>query len=332
MRSDVFTSKFVFWFGVVESRDDPERMGRVRVRCFGYHTSDKATLPTDDLPWATVIMPSTSASVSGVGQSPSGLVPGSWVVGFFADGHDAQMPIVMGSISGIPSELPNPNEGFADPSGTYPKVAGVPDTSPLAIGGDAYTTHPSAQSRASRRRVGVPMASGGTWDEPAPQSPPTYPLCKVTASESGHVREIDDTPGSERTLDQHASGTFVQVIADGTVVDSSAGGRVVVTDGASNAHCAGKVSLTADDGAEVLINGSVAIKVVGGGIEIRSEGDVNIHVAGKLTETVDGDVERRVSGSLTETIGGSYTRVVGGSSSERSGGSHSIRAGVVLIN
>ena len=35
---------------VVEDHNDPEQIGRVKVRCLGIHTEDKETLPTDDLP------------------------------------------------------------------------------------------------------------------------------------------------------------------------------------------------------------------------------------------------------------------------------------------
>ena len=46
------------WFvGVVEDRNDPQKVGRVRVRCLGYHTPDKGKLPTADLPWAHVMNP-----------------------------------------------------------------------------------------------------------------------------------------------------------------------------------------------------------------------------------------------------------------------------------
>jgi len=93
---------FVWWMGVVEDRDDPERLGRCRVRIFGYHTDDKGLLPTSDLPWATPVQPITSASISGVGSTPVGIVPGTWVAGWFLDGKDAQQPVVFGTIPGKP--------------------------------------------------------------------------------------------------------------------------------------------------------------------------------------------------------------------------------------
>ena len=40
---------FVWWYGVVEDRKDPLYLGRVRVRCIGWHTDDKDLIATEDL-------------------------------------------------------------------------------------------------------------------------------------------------------------------------------------------------------------------------------------------------------------------------------------------
>jgi hypothetical protein len=92
---------FNWWVGVVEDRDDPEKLGRVRVRIIGIHSDDKEILPTTDLPWAIPMQPTTSAAMSGLGSSPLGLLPGTWCIGFFIDGDDMQQPVVMGTIGGI---------------------------------------------------------------------------------------------------------------------------------------------------------------------------------------------------------------------------------------
>lgn len=102
MRSDFMGKNgFVWWQGVVEDIYDPLKLGRVRVRALGWHTDDKSEIPTKDIPWAHVIMPVNSTSVSGKGWSPTGLVQGAWVVGFFRDGQNAQEPVVFGTIGGI---------------------------------------------------------------------------------------------------------------------------------------------------------------------------------------------------------------------------------------
>ena len=90
--------QFAWFTGVVEDVMDPGKLNRVRVRCFGFHSDDKALVKTKDLPWATVMMPNTSPSMGGIGMNHQLLV-GSWVVGFFRDGPSAQDPMIMGSVA-----------------------------------------------------------------------------------------------------------------------------------------------------------------------------------------------------------------------------------------
>ena len=109
-------NQFVWWQGVVEDVNDPMKIGRVRVRVIGYHNPNKEDLPTADLPWALPIMPVTSASITGIGSSSTGLVPGSVVIGFFRDGQLAQQPIIFGSVPGAPLEgPPGSSYGYGDP-------------------------------------------------------------------------------------------------------------------------------------------------------------------------------------------------------------------------
>lgn len=93
---------FYWFFGRVVDRNDPLSLGRVRVRVFGIHPDGPAgeqLVPDDHLPWAIPIQPVTSAGIFGIGHSATGLLPGSHVLGFFADGQDAQVPVVLGSIA-----------------------------------------------------------------------------------------------------------------------------------------------------------------------------------------------------------------------------------------
>lgn len=117
-----------FWFvGVVEDRKDPEELGRVRVRCIGYHTENKELIPTSSLPWASIIQPpNLPASYT--------CKEGDMVVGFFLDGKSAQLPMVLGVIPGKPSQKGDPAKGFSDPSGKYPKRLNESTFSRLARG------------------------------------------------------------------------------------------------------------------------------------------------------------------------------------------------------
>lgn len=111
---------FVWYTGVVEDIDDKEQLNRVKVRCFGFYDD---SIDVNDLPWATVMMPTTSASVKGNGGNHH-LEVGSWVIGFFRDGPSAQDPIVMGSIAtqtdqikDIPSQSSNDNKVYKSKAG-----------------------------------------------------------------------------------------------------------------------------------------------------------------------------------------------------------------------
>lgn len=99
--------------GVVEDILDPLKLGRVRVRVFGLHSDDRSLIPTESLPWATVATPATSASMSGIGNSAVGLLPGSWVVLFFQD-PDEQYPVVFASFPGIPVDNVNQSAAYEE--------------------------------------------------------------------------------------------------------------------------------------------------------------------------------------------------------------------------
>ena len=123
-QDDQFVGGQFDWFiGVVEDTNDPKKLNRVKVRCFGYHTDDKAEVKVEDLPFATVMMPSTSPSVEGIGQNHQ-LLSGSWVIGFFRDGPSAQDPIILGSVMSFTETARDTSLGF---SGTYGNKEGTSD-------------------------------------------------------------------------------------------------------------------------------------------------------------------------------------------------------------
>jgi len=123
-QDDQFVGGQFDWFiGVVEDTNDPKKLNRVKVRCFGYHTDDKVEVKTEDLPFATVMMPNTSPSVEGIGQNHQ-LLSGSWVVGFFRDGPSSQDPIILGSIMSFTEKAIDTSLGF---QGTYGNKANTSD-------------------------------------------------------------------------------------------------------------------------------------------------------------------------------------------------------------
>lgn len=232
----------VGFIGVVENRNDPDQLGRVQVRCLGWHTEDKGQIATDHLPWAIVMNSTNSASVSGVGQSPLGLVEGSWVFGIFMDGKYAQEPMVMGSLPGAPSQYADPSKGFSDPNSNFPRYVNESDVNALARGTNTR-----------------PHNSDAAIGEPADSYNAEYPFNHVYESESGHVREFDDTPGAERIREVHKSGTRYMIHPTGDRVVHVVGDSYHITAGKDNVHIGGSVNIIVNGSANITSGGSVKV-------------------------------------------------------------------------
>ncbi len=69
---------------------------RCRVRIVGYHGSD-SDLKDEDLPMAHILLPPNTTTTGGCGGTVK-YQGGEVVVGFFADGDDAQQPIIFGTL------------------------------------------------------------------------------------------------------------------------------------------------------------------------------------------------------------------------------------------
>jgi hypothetical protein len=305
--------------GVVEDINDPEQMGRVRVRIFGAHSADATQLPTSTLPWATVMMPVTSASLGGIGTSATGLLQGSWVTGIFRDGEDAQDPMILGSIPGKSTKPKAGAETFADPTGEHPYRDG-PDT-PSAGHSTNYTASaPHIKKKAlavSGIKTGVapalptidPLtpapAARGEWSVPSldETSSPVYPFNHVTQTLAGHVIERDDTPGRERLSEMHCSGTHVETIANGSrkVVVVGNGYRVVLHD--DNVYIEGSCNVTIGGNARTLIRGDYALEV---------EGNYSENIRGSKIQKIDGSHKSEIAGEVASNIGSARKVTVGG--------------------
>tara|TARA_B100000953_G_scaffold292502_1_gene279794 strand:+ start:220 stop:1113 length:894 start_codon:yes stop_codon:yes gene_type:complete len=243
---------FIWFMGVVEDRRDPMCLGRCKVRIAGLHTEKmelgvEEGIPVTDLPWAHPMQPITSAAMNGIGTTPLGPVEGTWVVGFFRDGEACQEPIMMGTLGGYPTKPPA-KTGFNDPNGIYPKAT--------------HLNEPDTHRRARKDFEGPPDTGGGSSkvEEGLPMEnyKAQYPFNHVRASESGHVEEWDDTPGAERLLRYHKSGTYEELDADGN--------RMLV--------------VQMDDHQIIFGDGIIQIT---GDLEFEVEGDIKFGAGGKIT-------------------------------------------------
>jgi hypothetical protein len=334
---------FAWFTGVIEDINDPMEMGRYRVRCFGYHNPDKTAdkgIPTEDLPWAVTMLPITSASMSGVGQSATGLLCGTWVIGFFRDGINAQDPVIMGSIPSITSEV-DYQFGFTDPNQRYPSEnkLNTPDTPVCAQvkeekykQGFSYTEKASlrelydpkitiAQKTRAPEKVGTLPAA---WIFPAIDDvmTPTYPQNHVTAyerlddnDEAAHIVEFDVTPGKERISTIHRTGTYTEITPIGDKTEVIVGKNYRVVAQGENVYIEGGCNLTID-----------------GGCNTKIIGDWNIQVTGNKYEHIGGEHVHKVQNNQTIDIGGGITENTGGAVTEAYGGNQVTTAPNIFLN
>ena len=246
------------WFvGVVEDRNDPQKAGRVRVRCIGYHSDSLDAIPTATLPWATVMMPVTAGANSGIGLSPHFLIEGTWVVGFFRD-PAKQEPVIMGALPGKNSKsTTNYTIAASSASGGYSSKGGFKDQGlevkptgnqetvyPTALYVDKTDTNVIAQQAVTwntnkeegeDHHPSFTVKGGLTVDDTvhtkwsnasgteiqqavSTQASSLYPFNHVLETEAGHYIEIDDTKDNERIHVYHKTGTFIEIDKTGNVI------------------------------------------------------------------------------------------------------------------
>ena len=83
-------NNFVWFTGVVANNQDKAQVGRIRVRIIGWHNENKNLQPDEELPWAQVLLPVNASRTISLPK------PGEWVFGFFQDGNNGQMPVIVG--------------------------------------------------------------------------------------------------------------------------------------------------------------------------------------------------------------------------------------------
>jgi hypothetical protein len=271
--------KNLIWFmGIVEDNNDPQGMGRVKVRCFGFHTEDKTLLPTDDLPWAYIISGNFSAAVT---------IPqlNSWAWGFFLDGKYAQQPMLTGTMLGMPTVPTFPADGYSAEAGVVlPCDLFQPDISRLARNENIDQT--SVAVKDITRATGIESADGQGWSQPESPYAAQYPYNYVHETKAGHVFELDDTPGAERVNLYHTSGSFVEMDAAGTMVIKSGRNMYMVIEADGKISIDGDYSVTA-----------------AGSISMYAKNDMTLQVDGNLKTNVHGNYELNVAGYMNTNVG-----------------------------
>jgi len=71
---------------------------RYKVRVIGQHEQEESDITAEQLPWAQVMYPVTAGTGHGGSYQTPAIRQGSFVFGFFLDGKDQQVPIIMGCL------------------------------------------------------------------------------------------------------------------------------------------------------------------------------------------------------------------------------------------
>lgn len=344
---------FIWWMGVVEDRQDPLKLGRCRVRIVGAHTADKSLIPTNELPWAYVMLPVTDSSMLMIKE-------GDYVIGFYLDGPNAQHPVIMGILPGIPDQQLPPNVGFTDPRGAselttsprppaslsvsglpgepvtitetpnasrYPANLNEPTISRLARNDSGNSANTIITTKKSLTLKSIPVAGGGTFSEPDSSYAAQYPYNRVIESESGHVIEIDDTPGKERIHIYHRSGTAIEINPDGTYVSRVNSDKYDVILSDNNIFVNGDCNLTVNKNLNLKSGADLNIEVEKS-VNIKAGKGVNIQSGTSLSMQSQGPAILQSQGSLTLFSTGSA--ILQGSTSQIQPGSAEPISGLLL--
>ena len=325
---------FVWWVGIVESRADITKTGRYRVRIFGYHTSNTEDLPVKDLPYAPVINSVTTAGTSGIGETPN-LLPGSTVIGFFSDGDEAQMPVILGSIAGLPAEKNEDltvEDGFNDPNKKYPRggfdepkpegFAGVgePDLSRLARDA-AAEEHFSLQRKRAEREVDIRTAAapsvqtdeilddkegidyeGQKWEEPYARGKGPYNTFKMEEFTPKYWDAKADMESGGDGIPKEP-GTYTSMYPFNLVKETETGFTTETDNTAGNERYAWYHPVGNYE--EVQADGTRVNRIKGSDYEIVAK-DKNVLIRGSCNITVLGDAKMLVTGNKYEEVEGDY--------------------------
>lgn len=252
---------FKWFFGKVEDRNDPLKLGRCRVRVEMVHDVENTKkIRTEDLPWAVPIMPLLGASYKEVGLAPVGPILGTTVFGFYMDGEESQLPIILGTLPGISNQLHDVKD-LAREINTLNKALLGPE--------------PQSAFRGK------------------------YPYNKVFSSESGHVFEVDDTPNFERLHQYHRSGTYTEINAAGDRVQKIVGDGYEIVAKNNTVYVQGNVNIVVKGNANYTVEGNMNLNV-GGSMNVTVGGETNIRYNSNMREYFGGDYYLRKKAGGTD--------------------------------
>lgn len=166
-------------------------------------------------------------------------------------------------------------------------------------------------------------------------------------TESGHMIEVDNTPGDRRIHIYHASGTYMEIKDNGVRITNVEGNEQqffnkgleqvvtgkfdIIINGDAKMLVTGNMKQEVDGDYELVVRGDLRMKA-GGKNVVEVGGDQRVQINGKTSHRTSGDRETITGGSNTEsvgqdnnqTIGGENTQVVASHNATLTGGEHQV--------
>ena len=213
------------------------------------------------------------------------------------------------------------NNGFKDPNGLYPfdNHLDEPDTNRLARHEKIRQTIVYQKEKDREKEIKIAnefkQYDNDAWDQPPIPYNAEYPYNNVTQSESGHIFELDDTPGSERIHLYHRKGTFLEIDHNGTQVNRIVGDGYEILDRNGFVYVKGNAHVSVDGTKSLLVKDTLQIEVYGkANIHCREEinvlcsNDINIQSSyANLNVAVAGDVNVSAKGNMNFDADGNIT-------------------------
>ena len=219
--------------------------------------------------------------------------------GFIDDREGAGTSVIEGQPRKTQVTMTSTESSFVDQHDYYPMEIGTnePNTNRLARGKIEGTISEAHSSGISE----ITKATSGTMAEPENPFAAQYQYNSVEESESGHFREVDDTPGAERIKETHRTGTFYEIHPDGSKVTKvikddfsvTIGDKGVKVEGICAVHIVGQAEMYCEENvaetAEVVAKTSMvdasdmAIVRADGNVTVHSDKNMTLSAGGLIT-------------------------------------------------
>ncbi len=157
---------------------------RYKVRIIGLHDQGEESIPSDQLPWAQVMYPVTAGGGQAAASDSTKLRQGNMVFGFFIDGQEQQVPVIMGVLgNNSQTVLAQKNSTVADT---------VTDSQPGVLAKSGYSEGTAPKSGTAREVPPEDDLSLTKPDEGPPSNENADGIQQTTAADSRRQAKCEE--------------------------------------------------------------------------------------------------------------------------------------------